>query len=172
MDWSLRERMGYVGVGVGGASQEKGARRGLGELGEKWGKMLRLPPPQKVGRGWVRKRRGMPAVSHRFLGAAAAAAMAATAGSATISTAGGLRPGPWGARGGSGPGRGPVGHTACADRLGGRAGARGAPAPGRLLLSCFSGTDLRGSALPAPCPRPLSSFRPFRLVTSHGPPLP
>lgn len=49
MDWSLRERMGCVGVGVGGASQEKGARPGLGEQGEKWGKMLRLPPLRRWG---------------------------------------------------------------------------------------------------------------------------
>ena len=63
------------------------------------------------------------AFSHRFPGPGAAATAVAAASAATISTAGGLRPGPWGARGGTGPGQGPEGHSACANRLGRRVGA-------------------------------------------------
>lgn len=55
---------------------------------------------------------------------AGAVAAATTAASVTIWTAGGLRPGPWGARGGTGPGQGvPRDHSSCTDRLGGQSGA-------------------------------------------------
>lgn len=80
------------------------------------GEGTRASSTRKGGKGG----KGVRGFSHLFPEAAAAAAAAV---SATILTAGGLRPGPWGARERTGPGQGPKGHCGCADRLNGGAGA-------------------------------------------------
>ena len=104
-----------------------------------------------------------PAVSHRFPGAVAAAMAVAAASAATISTAGGLRPGPWGAREGLGPGgglratlRAPIGWadaqvpewlrlpTGSRRALLSRSGSPGSAPPGPQLLSGFGLADVTG----------------------------